>query len=142
MSTVVEEALLTNGEDILRLIIATGLEALIGYEREQRQKPAGFRTNLLVCIGACLFTLVSQNAFAMDPARIAAGVVTGIGFLGAGSIIATGGRVYGLTTAATLWLVAGIGLAVGAGEYILAITVTIIVLIVLYLKKDTSEETS
>lgn len=122
-------------EFILRLLVAVGLGAIVGFERERKQKPAGLRTNILVCLGACLFTILSINNFDVDPARVAAGIVTGIGFLGAGSIIATGGEVVGLTTAATLWIIAGIGLAIGLGEYILGIITTIIVFVALAVKR-------
>lgn len=119
-------------EQVLRILLAVALGALAGFEREQARKPAGLRTHVLVCTGAALFTMVSIDYFGMDPARIAAGIVTGIGFLGAGTIIGSGSKVRGLTTAASLWVVAGIGLAVGAGVYVLSILTTIIVVLVLY----------
>jgi putative Mg2+ transporter-C (MgtC) family protein len=103
---------------------------LIGYERERAEKPAGFRTHLLVCIGAALFTVSSIYGFSglVDPSRVAAGVVVGIGFLGAGTILRGEKGVTGLTTAATIWSVAAIGLAVGAGLYLAAIITAVLVL--------------
>jgi len=106
---------------ILKLFIATALAAVVGYEREVYRKPAGIRTMMLVGLGSCLFMVISAEAVkgvpGADPGRIAAQVVTGIGFLGAGTIIRAGGSVVGLTTAASIWLVAAVGLAVGAGLY-------------------------
>jgi putative Mg2+ transporter-C (MgtC) family protein len=124
----------TNIELIVKLMLAIVLGALVGFEREQKRRPAGFRTNMLVCLGSCLFTIVSVYSFSIDPARIAAGIVTGIGFLGAGSIISSGKNIQGITTAATLWVVAGVGLAVGVGEYILAIVTAVLVFFILLLK--------
>ena len=121
---------------ILRLLLATALGAIIGYQRERAGKPAGLRTHILICLGAALFTVASIYGFgpASDPARVAAGVLVGIGFLGAGAIIRTGeGIVAGLTTAATIWAVAAIGLAAGAGLYVVAAVATALILIVLYL---------
>jgi putative Mg2+ transporter-C (MgtC) family protein len=121
---------------LLRLVLAALLGGAIGMERELRERQAGLRTHLVVCVGSALFTLVSAygfrdfieagNAFAkIDPTRIAAQIVTGIGFLGAGAIIRQGLSVRGLTTAATLWLVAAIGMAVGIGYYDAALIATI-----------------
>lgn len=124
----------TSMELVLRLLVAAALGALVGYERETRKKSAGFRTNMLVSVGSCLFTIISIYSFGSDPARIAAGIVTGIGFLGAGSIIVGGKHVRGLTTAATLWVVAGIGLAVGVGEYILATVTAVLIFSILLMK--------
>jgi putative Mg2+ transporter-C (MgtC) family protein len=112
-------------EMIFRIVLATLLGSLVGIERELMHKPAGLRTHMLVSLGASIFTVVSLS-FSDDPARIASGIVTGIGFLGAGSIIALRGHVQGITTAATLWVSAGIGLATGMGEYILAIIGTLL----------------
>ena len=123
-------------EMVLRLLLATALGAVIGYQRERAGKPAGLRTHILICAGAALFTVASLYGFgaAADPARIAAGIVAGIGFLGAGAIIRRGeGVVAGLTTAATIWAVAAIGLAAGAGLYIVSAVTTAITLIVLCL---------
>ena len=119
---------------VLRLVIAALIGGIIGYEREHAEKPAGFRTQLLVCVGAALFTLISIYGFGeelSDPSRVAASVVVGIGFLGAGTIISREGSVVGLTTAATIWAVAAIGMAVGAGLYLLVIPTTVILLITL-----------
>ncbi len=121
---------------VLRLLLATVLGAIIGYQRERAGKPAGLRTHILICVGAALFTIASIYGFGTsgDAARVAAGVVAGIGFLGAGAIIRGGeGIVAGLTTAATIWAVAGIGLAAGAGLYIISAVTTAIILIVLFL---------
>ncbi|WP_168119957.1 MgtC/SapB family protein [Paenibacillus sp. HB172176] len=126
---------------MLRLLLALVLGGLIGYEREQSNHAAGFRTNILVCLGACLLMLLSIYGFSdfveepnvrVDPARLAAAVITGIGFLGAGTILFTGKSITGLTTAASLWVVAAIGLAVGAGFYFASSAVTIMVLLTLW----------
>jgi len=125
-------------EIILKLILACILGGLIGIERESLNRPAGFRTYTLVCVGSTLAMLVSldmyfqyyQNVNA-DPGRIAAQVVSGIGFLGAGTIMKEGATVRGLTTAAGLWGVACVGLAVGAGMYVPAIVTTVLILLVL-----------
>ena len=106
-------------EILAQLIISVALGAIIGFERELKHRPAGLRTHMLVCLGATIFTIISLS-FDIDPARIAAGIVAGIGFLGAGNIIAHKGHVRGITSAATLWVVAGIGLSVGMGEFIIA----------------------
>ncbi|MDY6907378.1 MAG: MgtC/SapB family protein [Chloroflexota bacterium] len=122
---------------LLRLLLAVVLGAIIGFERQHAGKPAGLRTHMMVCIGAALFTIASIYGFGGgDPSRVAAGVVVGIGFLGAGTIIRTQeGVLHGLTTASGIWVVAAIGLAAGAGLYILAPVTTLIVLIVLRLPK-------
>lgn len=123
---------------VMRLFIAFVLGALIGYERQARNKSAGLRTHILVCVGSCLIMTISVNLYSSvqgltnaDPARLAAQVISGIGFLGAGSIITHKGSVTGLTTAASLWVVAGVGLAVGCGNFVGAITTTIIVFLTL-----------
>jgi len=121
---------------VLRLLLAAALGAIIGYQRERADKPAGLRTHILICEGSALFTVASLYGFGAgaDPARIAAGIVAGIGFLGAGAIIRReGGLVGGLTTAATIWAVAAIGLAAGAGLYLVSAVTTVVVLIVLLL---------
>lgn len=122
----------------LRLLLAAVLGALIGLERESLNKAAGFRTNTLVCLGSCLIMVISIEMFSIhgagqygDAGRIAAQVVSGIGFLGAGTIMRSGFGVKGLTTAATLWVVAAIGLAVGAGNYVAAVITTLVVFLVL-----------
>ncbi|MFA5335654.1 MAG: MgtC/SapB family protein [Candidatus Omnitrophota bacterium] len=130
---------LTDYEMILRLCIAALLSGLIGYEREIHGRLAGFRTHILVGVGSTLIMLTSMHIFeiykgvaAPDPGRIAAQVVSGIGFLGAGTIIRFKASVRGLTTAASLWTVAGIGLAVGAGVFVPAVATTVIVLSALF----------
>jgi putative Mg2+ transporter-C (MgtC) family protein len=118
----------------LRLALALGLGAVIGLEREYHRQPAGFRTHGLVALGAALFTVVSAHAFAdADPTRIAAQIVTGIGFIGAGTILHHRGSVRGLTTAASLWAVAAIGMTAGAGLMVLALAGTVLVLAALWL---------
>lgn len=112
----------------LRVLVAALLGAALGLEREWRGKEAGLRTNTLIAIGAALFSAVSL-LFAGDPGRIAAQVVTGVGFLGAGAIMRTGGSVQGLTTAAMIWVNAAIGVAAGAGYIRLAVIVTGITLV-------------
>ena len=130
-------------ESLLRLALAAVLGGLIGVERELREREAGLRTHLLVALGSALFTIVGAYGFRdfletgdpvvrADPTRIAAQIVTGIGFLGAGAIIRQGFSVRGLTTAATLWVVAAVGLASGAGYYSAAVITTALVLIALY----------
>lgn len=119
---------------IIRLLIAAIVGGAIGYEREHAGKAAGLRTLVLVCIGAALFTVASIYGFGEggDPARIAAGVVVGVGFLGAGTILhGEGGIVAGLTTAATIWTVAAIGLALGSGLYLIGVVTAIIILVAL-----------
>ena len=122
-------------EALLRLALAGALGGLIGLERELREREAGLRTHLLVAVGSALFTIVGAYAFASvrtDPTRIAAQIVTGIGFLGAGAILRQGFSVRGLTTAATLWVVAAVGLAAGAGYYSGALITTALVLLALW----------
>ena len=130
-------------EALLRIVIAAALGGAVGIERELREHDAGFRTHMLVSIGSALFTIVSAYAFRdflvtggavvrADPTRIAAQIVTGIGFLGAGAIIRQGLSVRGLTTAATLWVTAAIGMAVGAGYYGGAVITTAVVLVSLW----------
>jgi len=122
------ELILLNS-DLLKVVLSLLLGAAIGLEREVSDKPAGLRTNILICVGAALFTVLSLK-FAADPARIGAQIVTGIGFLGAGAIMREGDRVTGLTTAATIWTVAAIGMAIGYGHYTLAAIVAVAVLVV------------
>jgi putative Mg2+ transporter-C (MgtC) family protein len=120
--------------DLLAIILAVIFGSAVGLEREISGKAAGLRTNLLICLGAAVFTIISRQmaAGAADSAtRIAAQVVTGVGFLGAGAIIVDRGGVYGLTTAATIWLVASIGMGCGAHLYALAALTTFIALIAL-----------
>ena len=115
-----------NFETIVRLLIALGLGAAVGFERQLKKRPAGLRTHMLVCLGAATFTTIGLS---LEPntSRIAEAIVTGIGFLGAGAIIAQGGRVRGITSAATLWAVAGLGLVVGVGEYVIAVVITVLI---------------
>jgi putative Mg2+ transporter-C (MgtC) family protein len=128
---------------LLRVSLAAALGGAIGFERELREREAGLRTHMLVSVGAALFTMVSAYAWTdwqfstdagivFDPTRIAAQIVTGIGFLGAGAIIRQGLSVRGLTTAATLWVVAAIGMAAGAGYYPAAVITTVLVLFSLW----------
>ncbi len=121
-------------ELLLRLALSCVLGGAIGYERQSRRKVAGLRTNILVCLGSCLIMVLSEALYLnvegrtnADPARLAAQVVSGIGFLGAGAIMKEGLTVIGLTTAACLWVVAGVGLAVGAGYYTGALFTTALV---------------
>ena len=119
----------------VRLLLAFALSGVLGFERERVDKPAGLRTHILVSLGSCLFTILSLTAFpGSDPARVAAYVVAGIGFIGAGTILQTRERVVGITTAASLWVTASIGMAAGAGFYLLAIIATAIAYLTLRLK--------
>jgi putative Mg2+ transporter-C (MgtC) family protein len=120
----------------LRLTVGLVLGAIIGFERELHRQPAGFRTHSLVSLGAALFTVVSAFGFSgdlVDPTRIAAQIVSGIGFIGAGTILQYRGHIRGLTTAASLWSVAAIGTAAGAGLYVVAIVGTVLILVILSL---------
>jgi putative Mg2+ transporter-C (MgtC) family protein len=116
-----------------RLLLATVLGAAVGIERESTGKEAGLRTTILICLGAALFTDLSSTlaSSSSDGTRITANIVTGIGFLGAGAILQKGGHVKGLTSAATIWVVAAIGVASGGGQYVAAIGTTLLVLLVL-----------
>lgn len=131
--------MLTDNQIIFRLILSVFLSGLIGLERQVHRRYAGLRTHILVSLGSCLIMLTSLYVFdiyrdkaSLDPARIAAGVITGIGFLGAGAIIRDRDGVKGLTTAASLWVASGIGLAVGCGFQRGAIYTTALALIVLF----------
>lgn len=120
--------------DALRVVLAMLAGGLIGLEREFRDKSAGFRTLIFISAGAAIFTILSRNlAPSTDPNRIAANIVTGIGFLGAGTILRDGMRITGLTTAATIWLTAAIGMAFGAGAFLFGAVITVLALIVLWL---------
>lgn len=130
--------MLSESELFLRLVLSCILGGIIGYERQSRRKSAGLRTNVLVCLGACLVMILSQDLYRQveghtnaDPARLAAQVVSGIGFLGAGAIMKEGLTVTGLTTAACLWVVAGVGLATGCGFYSGALITTALVFVTL-----------
>jgi putative Mg2+ transporter-C (MgtC) family protein len=144
---------LTELELVLRLALAALLGAVIGVEREWRDRTAGLRTHMLVCLGSAVFTIVSAYGFSewydsipadqrttvvSDPTRIAAQIVTGIGFLGAGAIFRSDDGVRGLTTAASLWMMAAIGLATGAGYYELAVASTVLMLLVLVALRQVS----
>lgn len=122
-------------ELVLRLVLAVVLGGVVGLERELTDKPAGLRTHMLVSLGSCLFTLVSVYDFSVDPARVAAGIVAGLGFIGAGTILAERDRVIGITTAASLWVTGAIGLATGVGNYLLAVVTTVLVFVILFMRK-------
>lgn len=133
---------ISHWELVVRMILAVVLGGLIGIEREWSNHAAGFRTHILVCLGSATIMLLSSYGFSqfaneynvrMDPARLAAQVISGIGFLGAGAILRNGNMIKGLTTAASVWVVAAIGLSVGAGFYMGALLCTFLVLISLYL---------
>ncbi len=121
---------------LTRLILATFLGGLIGLEREMKHKPAGLRTNLFICFGCAMFTILSERLageFTGDHTRIAAQIIPGIGFIGAGSILHSRGSVQGLTTAATMFVVASVGMAAGGGLYLAAIFATVVILLALSL---------
>jgi putative Mg2+ transporter-C (MgtC) family protein len=127
-----------------QITLAAVLGGIIGIEREWRGRPAGFRTNILIALGSCLFTILSIEGFpvkgnAQDTARIAAQVVSGVGFLGAGALLQTRNKTKGMTTAATIWLVAAIGMAVGTGAYFLAVFTTVLTAVVLQLLRPVSK---
>lgn len=128
-----------------KVILSAFLGALVGLERDLSGHPAGLRTNMIVCMASCLFTIVSyQAAFILsnanaDPSRIAAGIVVGVGFLGAGTLIHTKSTVHGLTTAAGIWMVAAIGMAIGAGMEALAIFITLFGVIAMVLLNPLSK---
>src|SRR5947207_8258302 len=119
----------------LRLLLAAVLGGLIGIEREIRDKPAGRPSNILICVGSPLFMRLSAQIAQLlggDPTRIAAQIISGIGFLGAGAVLHSHGFVLGLTTAATIWVVAGVGMALGSGMYLVAVFATAMSLVTLY----------
>jgi len=120
-------------ETLESLLLAVALGGVVGIEREHAHRPAGLRTHMLVCLGSCLFTLMSAS-FGSQPAQVAGGIVAGIGFIGAGTIWAEKDKVKGITTAASLWATSAIGLTTGIGDYPLAITVTLIVFAILISK--------
>jgi len=137
---------ISNVEIIKRILCSLILASLIGLEREKKRQAAGLRTHVLVSVGSSLIMLISlyifelyKNIATLDPARIAAGVITGIGFLGAGAIIRAGNSVRGLTTAATIWVASGIGLACGCGFFYAAMFVTLVSLIVLFFLRKLEE---
>ena len=127
---------LTAREEIeiaVRLLLAAAFGAAVGYERRSADKPAGLRTLSLVAVGSALFTIVSAFGFdTADQSRVAAQIVTGVGFLGAGTILRSGTSISGLTTAATIWATAAIGMAVGSGLYIASLGGTVLMLFILY----------
>ena len=125
--------MLTNQDILVRMLLALLASALVGLERETTKHPAGLRTHMLVCVASTLITLTSIQIYPEDPTRIASGIITGIGFLGAGTIFRDRNHVRGLTTAASLWAVAGVGLALGAGAYFIAIMSTASMLFILRL---------
>ena len=123
-------------ESMLQLLLAAFLGGAVGFQREVAHKAAGVRTYAFVAVGSCLFTILSRTAFGVgDPGRVAAQVVVGIGFLGAGLIFVRQEHVEGLTTAAGLWVVAAIGMAVGAGQYVLAVATAVIAFLLLVVGK-------
>lgn len=133
---VLADIYISSGEIMIRLLVSALLGGLIGMERESSKRPAGFRTHLLVSVGSASIMMISATAFdpigqGNDPLRLAAQVITGIGFLGAGSIMREGSEIKGLTTAASLWICAAIGLSIGAGLYLLGGLTTLIVILTL-----------
>jgi len=130
-------------EILIKIVVSTVLGLLIGFERAVHEKPAGMRTHSLVCVGSTLFTIISMSIVGGEPSRIAAGIVTGIGFLGAGIIFRSESKMKGITTAAELWVLASIGLAVGIGFYFAALITTLIVIFILvpmkYVEKEAKE---
>ncbi|MDE2491910.1 MAG: MgtC/SapB family protein [Elusimicrobia bacterium] len=117
-------------QDSLSLSVALLLGAAIGLERELSDKAAGLRTNILICVGAALFTVMNMRLYILRDAHLIAQIVAGVGFLGAGAIMRDGEQVKGLTTAATIWVVAAVGMAAGAGDYEIAAATTVLVLVV------------
>lgn len=124
--------MMTYATEAAQVTFAFIIGAVIGIEREFRSKPAGFRTMIIICVGSCLYTIISKNASPNSPDRIASNIVTGIGFIGAGVIFKEGITVNGLTTAALIWITAALGMAIGYHDYPLVIVVSIIVVIVLF----------
>lgn len=122
-------------EVFIRLVLSVVIGGLIGLEREVVHKPAGVRTHMLVCLGSALFALVTLQTLPQETGRIIAGVATGIGFLGAGTIFKAKDSVHGLTTAASIWIVAAVGLAIGIGHYFMTTVAVVLVLIVLNLNR-------
>lgn len=119
-------------EEAAQVSIAFIIGAVIGLEREFRSKPAGFRTMIFICVGSCLYTILSKESNNVSPDRIASNIVTGIGFIGAGVIFKEGISVNGLTTAALIWITAALGMAIGYGNYPLAVVVTSMVVVALF----------
>ena len=119
----------------IKLLLSVLVGGIVGAEREYRDKAAGFRTILLITLGATVFTIISEELAGLhnDPGRVAAGIVTGIGFLGAGVIFKRNGSIQGITTAATIWLAAALGMGIGAGEYATSLAAFAIMMVVLVL---------
>jgi putative Mg2+ transporter-C (MgtC) family protein len=133
---------LTNSQIVIRLLLAAGIGALLGLEREIRHKSAGFRTNILISVGACIFTIIGLSFPSGDPSRVTAQIVTGIGFLGGGAILHSGNSVHGMTTAAMIWVNAALGAAVGLGQFPMALMgagLTLVVLLILGRLEQTVE---
>lgn len=138
--------MISNWEMVMRLLLGAALGGIIGFERQTHGRPAGFRTQLLVCVASVLFMLVSEyghylgsidpSYMRIDPARIAQGAITGVGFLGAGVVLKTGFTVQGLTTAACIWIVSAIGIAVGSGLYVASIAATAITYFALWVLRN------
>lgn len=121
-------------EDLLKLVLSLLMGCLVGFEREYRSKAAGFRTMTLICIGSTLFTIVSIRLGGItNPDRIAAGIISGIGFIGAGIVFKDSMRITGLTTATCIWATAALGMAIGSGDYIVAVSGLVLIMIVLSL---------
>ena len=119
-------------DEIQKVAVAFIVGALVGIEREYRSKPAGFRTMIMICVGSCLFTILSKEISASSPDRIASNIVTGIGFIGAGVIFKEGLNINGLTTAALIWVTAALGMAAGHGNYVMVAIVSVVVLFTLF----------
>ncbi|UCC41732.1 MAG: MgtC/SapB family protein [Candidatus Aminicenantes bacterium] len=131
--------------DIVKIFVAMLAGGIIGFERELKDKPAGLRTNILVSTGSCLFVIFAfrvSELYSDDPGRIIGPIITGIGFLGAGTIIRARGSVRGLTSAATIWVVAGVGMSAGMGLFLLALTISLLVLFILLILPKVEEAIS
>jgi putative Mg2+ transporter-C (MgtC) family protein len=120
---------------LLKIFLSTLLGGVIGFERERTRRPAGLRTHMIVSLSSCLLTLISVYASETDPLKLAANIITGVGFIGAGTIIASSGSVKGVTTAATIFAVAGIGITVALGFYLTAVASTLLIFGILELKR-------
>jgi len=118
-------------EDLIKILVAVVIGGIIGFERELHSKAAGLRTITLITVGATIFTILSSRYGDVSPSRVASNIVTGVGFLGAGAILFSEGKVRGLTTASSIWVAAALGMAVGLGQYVLSVVATILVVVVL-----------
>jgi len=130
-------------QEIIKIILAILISMMIGHERKSRNKTVGARTLSLVCVGSVVATITALKYFPIDSGRVLAGIITGIGFLGAGAIISDSGNVRGLTTAASIWAIAIIGTVIGVGDYTLAITASIFLFMILeldYFKRRREKE--